>query len=155
MPVCLLQVREIFLWRLTWFYYILNALELNVASPEIDHKCVRLIIVTGAYSVINFGYLICGKEGLWVDTNYFSENIEVGKTYKLSLHQKVPLVGIFKGDYKIKCMSYPFQTKIVQESTFASGCNNLLKLRKQKVNTTYQHSVMNMDYNSTPPSWNT
>ena len=63
-----------------------------------------------------------------MDTNYLSENIEVGKTYKLSLHQKVPLVGIFKGNYKIKCMSYPFQKKIVQESTFASGCNNLSKL---------------------------
>ena len=45
----------------TMVSYILNDLELKFLTPETDHESRILVIVTGAYLVITFGYSICGN----------------------------------------------------------------------------------------------
>ena len=47
----------------TMVCYILNDLELEFLSPETEHKCRRLVFLTGVYLVITFGYSLHGKEG--------------------------------------------------------------------------------------------
>ena len=36
--------------------YILNAMEIEFSAPETGHDCKKLVIFTGAYLVITFGY---------------------------------------------------------------------------------------------------
>ena len=76
--------------------YIIKALGNEFSAPETVHDQIRLVIITGAYLVITFGYSLRGNEGLWVDADCLCRNIEVGKTYRHAPNMLVPLIGRFK-----------------------------------------------------------
>ena len=59
--------------------YILKALDIEFVAPGTGHDRRRLVILTGAYLMINFGYFLQMNGGLRVDADHFCQYIEVGK----------------------------------------------------------------------------
>ena len=78
--------------------YILKDLDIKLAALETRHNRRRLVITTGAYLLITFGYSLQGNDGLWVDTEQLCKHIEVGETDGRSPPLPVKQLERFRGE---------------------------------------------------------
>ncbi len=78
--------------------YILDNLEEELYNPGTTADRARLLIMTGAYLAITFGYSLRGNEGFWVDCERLCKHIQVGKYDGRQPHVLIPLLGRFKSE---------------------------------------------------------
>ena len=90
--------------------YILDRLEIDLFHPRSSQSERRLIIMTGSYLVIAYGYSLRGYEGFWVDAKRLCDYISTGKDDDRCPHLIVPLLGRFKSESGDRMHVFPLSS---------------------------------------------
>ena len=116
----------------TMILYILDELENRLFHPRVSRHDRRLLIMTGAYLVIAYGYSLRGYEGFWVDAQRLCDNITVGKHDERCPHLIVPLLGRFKAESGDRMHVFPLANVTSSGIAIRLWVERLVKLLKEE-----------------------